>query len=164
MRMIETVVALRLHAPSSPPGGDVHHHHFLHKGLDLRALEGWGHQGAPGRTYSWWAGAGLVLRPGEGEVAVQLGRGPAQAAVRQPLHSRLSLGNSAGSAAPPSWDRPPRPRLPGGLPRSHASVSSYPWPKRMACSVAPIPGMVPRKVHISVSRWTSHQPWDCGHN
>ena len=36
-----------------------------------------------------------------GEVAVQLGRGPAQAAVRQPLHSRLSLGNSAGSAAPP---------------------------------------------------------------
>ena len=54
--MIETVAALRLHAPSSPPGGDVHHHHFLHKGLDPRALGGWGAPGSP------WKGTQLVGR------------------------------------------------------------------------------------------------------
>lgn len=94
---------------------------FLQKGLDPRALGVWG--GTRELLAGHIAGGqeqGLHCGQGRGEVAVQLGRGPARAAVRQPLHSRLSLSNSAGSAAPPpgivlpgptSWRAAQVPRL-----------------------------------------------------
>ena len=115
--------------------------------------------GAGRGTSSWWAGAGLAQAPVE--TAMQLGRGPARAAVRRPpALLQAELQQFCWLSSPSSRD-PRRPDFLEGCP-SPASASSYPPVGRPACLRPPPQAWGdPRQTHVPVFTWTFPSALGC---
>ena len=106
---------------------------------------------------------GLRCCWGKGEVAVQLGRGPAQAAVKQqPALLQAEPQQFCWLSSPSSWDRPRRPDFLEGCPSPTPLHPHTPSQSGWPAVLPPSPGWGdPRKIHISVSRWTLPSALDC---
>ena len=160
------MAAFRLHAPSSPPGGDVHHHHFFTEGAGPQGPGGLGgHQGAPGRAHSWWAGAGVALWPGEGRGCCAAGQGASPGCSEAATPLQAEPQQFCWFSGPSSWDRSPRPNFLEGCPGPTPLHPHIPgrggWPALLPPSLG---WGDPRKFHVSVSRWTLSSTEDCGQN
>lgn len=124
-----------------------------------------GHQGAPGRAHSWWAGAGLSLQPGEGRGCCAAGQGASPGCGEAAALLQAEPQQICWFSGPSSWDRPPSPDFLEGCPGPTPLHPHIPGQSRWPLLSPPSLGWGdPRKVHISVSRWTRPSAVDCGRN